>query len=143
MFRAQKLIFLQILRKHSSTTTTTTVSSSKLPSTKSLLDVYNEQIEPTLTSSAKLVRDTYQENVLRKLQYVADRMTDYKPIDVPVSVPGSAAIRSSAFFSKFFKFVYSDSTILPPKGLYIYGAVGGGKTMLMDLFYEYCDVSVW
>ncbi|XP_060523923.1 putative ATPase N2B [Cylas formicarius] len=27
-----------------------------------------------------------------------------------------------------------------PKGLYIYGAVGGGKTMLMDMFYESCNL---
>jgi len=30
-----------------------------------------------------------------------------------------------------------------PKGLYIYGAVGGGKTMLMDLFYNCCQVFLW
>ncbi|KAL1505949.1 hypothetical protein ABEB36_005392 [Hypothenemus hampei] len=27
-----------------------------------------------------------------------------------------------------------------PNGLYIYGSVGGGKTMLMDLFYDICKV---
>lgn len=26
------------------------------------------------------------------------------------------------------------------KGLYIYGSVGGGKTMLMDLFFDCCKV---
>lgn len=28
----------------------------------------------------------------------------------------------------------------PPKGFYLHGAVGGGKTMLMDLFYDCCQI---
>lgn len=45
--------------------------------------------------------------------------------------------------SKWFSFGKDKEEVSSaPKGLYIYGSVGGGKTMLMDLFYESCKVNV-
>lgn len=35
----------------------------------------------------------------------------------------------------------ADSPLRIPKGLYVYGAVGSGKTMLMDLFFQAVDVT--
>lgn len=33
-----------------------------------------------------------------------------------------------------------NTPIKTPKGLYLWGSVGCGKTMLMDLFYENCEI---
>lgn len=43
--------------------------------------------------------------------------------------------------SKWFSFGQKKKEVDPVmKGLYIYGSVGGGKTMLMDMFYDCCQV---
>lgn len=42
--------------------------------------------------------------------------------------------------SKLFSFASKKSKDPGVKGLYIYGSVGGGKTMLMDMFYDCCQV---
>lgn len=42
--------------------------------------------------------------------------------------------------SKWFSFGQKKTVDPGIKGLYIYGSVGGGKTMLMDMFYDCCQV---
>ncbi|XP_054261173.1 putative ATPase N2B isoform X2 [Macrosteles quadrilineatus] len=71
-------------------------------------------------NSGELLSDEYQERVAESLQIVFNNIQDYTP---PVN----------NIFSKLFA---KKSKKKIPKGLYIYGSVGGGKTMLMDLFYE-------
>jgi predicted ATPase len=74
------------------------------------------------TENGELMHDDYQHRVMDSLQQLYGNIQGYKPF-----VHG--------LFSKFFK-----KASKAPKGLYIYGAVGGGKTMLMDLFYSCCEV---
>jgi predicted ATPase len=81
------------------------------------LAVLQEKID-----NGELMHDDYQHIVTDSLQRLYENIQEYKPF-----VPG--------LFSRFFK-----KASKAPKGLYIYGAVGGGKTMLMDLFYSCCEV---
>ncbi|XP_046979253.1 putative ATPase N2B [Schistocerca americana] len=71
--------------------------------------------------SGELIHDEYQRKVVEKLQKVYNDIESYSPPE-------------SGIFSRFFK----GAKRKIPKGLYIHGAVGGGKTMLMDMFYECC-----
>lgn len=72
--------------------------------------------------NGELMHDDYQEKIADCLQRLYENIQGYTP---PVH----------GLFSKFFQ-----KRTKAPKGLYIYGAVGGGKTMLMDLFYSCCQV---
>jgi len=66
----------------------------------------------------ELKHDSHQEKVILSLQEVYDNVNKTK-------------LGGGGFFNW-------KKTVMP-KGLYIYGSVGGGKTMLMDLFYDCCD----
>lgn len=73
-------------------------------------------------SAGELYRDEQQRKVCESLERVYVDIKSYEPED------------KGSFLNKLFK-----SRQRTPLGLYIYGAVGGGKTMLMDVFYNCCE----
>ncbi|XP_064473307.1 AFG1-like ATPase [Ornithodoros turicata] len=73
-----------------------------------------------MVGKGKLVPDENQLKVAQLLRDLQTQLERYEPV-----TPGIL----QKWFSK-------TKPIQKPQGLYIYGAVGRGKTMLMDLFYE-------
>lgn len=80
----------------------------------------------------ELQPDDHQVKITEELQRIYDQIQSYQPPDT------AGASATPGFFSKLFH----TKTKLDPsqrlKGLYIYGSVGGGKTMLMDMFFDCC-----
>ncbi|KAL3278273.1 hypothetical protein HHI36_013608 [Cryptolaemus montrouzieri] len=72
--------------------------------------------------TGQLSRDQMQLDACKLLQSVFESIQSYKPTKLN-------------FLSKILS-----RNQEAPKGLYIYGAVGGGKTMIMDMFFECCEV---
>lgn len=72
----------------------------------------------------ELMNDAHQIKMVQILQRLYQEVHNYKPQHLSLLEKWFGGKRKEA-----------------PKGLYIYGAVGGGKTMLMDLFYDCCQVS--
>ncbi len=73
-----------------------------------------------LVTEGRIEADPAQANLAERLDRLAAQLESYRP-----------ARRPSAF-SRFIGVRPGE----PPRGLYIYGAVGRGKTFLMDLFFE-------
>jgi cell division protein ZapE len=69
-------------------------------------------------ASGALVNDPNQREALELLADLHDGLIDFKPSKL-------------GYLKSFFA-----GNRRPPKGIYIYGGVGRGKSMLMDLFYE-------
>ncbi|GCB64074.1 hypothetical protein scyTo_0011704 [Scyliorhinus torazame] len=91
-------------------------SSAIAPSVEGPLEHYE-----WLIKQGKLNDDVHQRRVTQSLQKLHEALKGYSP-------------DQQNFFSKFFE------TSKPPKGLYVYGDVGTGKTMVMDLFYSHATV---
>jgi cell division protein ZapE len=73
-----------------------------------------------LVASGEIERDPAQERVVAQLEALRARLAD-----------GALAVKPRALGWLFAREKSRD----PPKGLYVWGGVGRGKTMLMDLFY--------
>jgi cell division protein ZapE len=77
-----------------------------------------------LLDERRLEQDPAQADLIERLDALCDRLQGYKA----EAKPGA--------FSRLFGAKPAE----PPRGLYIHGAVGRGKTMLMDLFFAAVEV---
>jgi cell division protein ZapE len=77
-----------------------------------------------LVASGAIEPDAAQREVAGAFGDLEQRLSNYKP-------PRKHGLLSRLFADK-------DSS--PPRGLYVHGEVGRGKTMLMDMFFQTCSV---
>jgi len=85
----------------------------------SFLDHYEARV-----ASGAIEPDAAQREVAEAFGDLDQRLLHYKPA------------RKHGLFSRLF----ADKDSAPPRGLYVHGDVGRGKTMLMDLFFQACSV---
>ncbi|XP_046617284.1 putative ATPase N2B isoform X1 [Neodiprion virginianus] len=101
--------------------------SSTMPVTDGPVKLLSDKI-----ARGDLIRDDHQLRIAESLERVYQKLRNYTPPPKPNFWNRLIGrVRGKARGKK------DDKT---PKGLYLYGAVGGGKTMLMDLFYNCCQV---
>jgi cell division protein ZapE len=77
-----------------------------------------------LVSSGAIEPDAAQEEAAEALADLEQRLAGYRPV------------RKQGLLGRLF----ADKNEAPPRGLYVHGEVGRGKTMLMDLFFQHSSV---
>ena len=87
-----------------------------------------------LVESGEIKPDPEQRKAIDRLSLLAETLSGYQPNTKPK--------KSSGFFKKLGLFKDPVSKVQKgPNGLYIFGPVGRGKSMLMDLFYNHVNVT--
>src|SRR6188474_361410 len=77
-----------------------------------------------LVSSGAIEADPAQADAAEAFAALEERLSGYKPL------------RKQSLLGRLF----ADKDEPPPRGLYVHGEVGRGKTMLMDLFFQHSPV---
>ena len=90
-------------------------------STNTVISKYN-----SLHNSGEINFDPSQIEVVTELDQILAKLREREKVS------------KGGFFSKFFGSKGRESSLI--KGLYIWGAVGRGKTILMDMFFELCPI---
>ncbi|MEL0079817.1 MAG: AFG1/ZapE family ATPase, partial [Rhodospirillales bacterium] len=87
-----------------------------------------------LVDSGEIKPDPEQRKAIERLSLLAETLSGYQPNIKPK--------KSSGVFRKLGLFKDPVSKVQKgPDGLYIFGPVGRGKSMLMDLFYNHVNVT--
>jgi predicted ATPase len=92
--------------------------------------------------SGRLRDDDHQRGIIQDLEDLHTMLSTYTQPAVQQPTIASMQPPKKSFFSSLFSSSKSPRITLPPipeslpKGLYMYGDVGSGKTMLMDLLYD-------
>ncbi|KAK5074981.1 ATPase [Lithohypha guttulata] len=100
------------------------------------LKEYNERVH-----NGRLREDEHQRTIIENLQDLYETLAEYNPPEVKPPTIEELQPPSNSFFASLFGRAKKEGPSLElsenlPKGLYMFGDVGSGKTMLMDLFYD-------
>ncbi|KAJ2354000.1 ATPase, partial [Coemansia sp. RSA 2618] len=84
-----------------------------------------------MVDNGQLIDDSFQRSIVAKLDRLYQELLSYTPEPPAAQKPTSYFSKASLFGGKSSDQMAADT----PRGLYIYGDVGTGKTTTMDLFY--------
>ncbi|KAI1814679.1 AFG1-like ATPase [Poronia punctata] len=116
-----------------------TIAPSATTASQSTDNVGPMQEYDSRVKAGRLREDEHQRDIIQSLQHLHDALVHYR--SRPVVHPTLESLKPKKSLFGWFGAKAGSSGIqdIPddlPRGLYLYGDVGSGKTMLMDLFYD-------